>query len=1019
MKTQNTTMQKMSKAQASSREAGRVFVSSKPAKPQLANANHLRVGGNPIWAETMSYCLDAPFASSVGLGQPGDVYWGIKIEAAALAGRNTITDVQLFVTEAATYTMSMYSGAEPTGTAIATQALVATDADTMTWKTIHFATPVAIPQGQDLWVTFYCNTVNYPAAGVTGTEYDNGKYVSLDGTTWELITASNIDYTWMIRAISDTFTPQAPAIYIDGPLSARTGDTVSFSAVSPNANSYAWSIVADYVSSTNTANTDVMWSTVGTKQVAVAATNSVGTSYDTLDVEVYTCENLTIPYAPIFTDGLGCWDNYSYLEQNFGWFTANEVGAGEGQLVSLSMQLLFGFFPVDVDVDNWAVSPVITMPATGEYEIAYKVKPFAPSYPGDHYGVYVISGTDSTLLYEESLSESMTDFVQRTVVIPSTVTGDFKFAFRHFNSAGGYAIVLDDIQLRGLSAPEVTLAGPAAVENGVAATFTANCGNAQTFTWTVDGAAVAETSAVLTHTFTTDGNHTVAVEVANSVGNDSDSMTVEVYTCNTITAFPYSYGFEEGLRCWNMVSVDPANDDNFGLSEDEVYEGNYSFQFSSYSSASDYNQYLISPEFQLPETGSYMADFFYMGYNSSESFKVLASTTTNDISSFTELADFPTVETSWTEVSVALPAGTKYVAINYYGNYQYYLYLDNFQITALTAPTVTVSGPQNVGAGNASTFTAVSPLATSFAWTVDGSAVASTTNTMTYTFTTAGNHTVAVTASNSEGSATASMDVTVFACDAITAFPYVQNFENVDDFGCWNFVDADGDGYNWDLDFMRGYTDESGNPNPQGHNGSDGMVGSASYINGVGALTPDNWMITPALVLPSNADAFQLSWYVKAQDGSYSGENYSVYVATGNAISDFTNAVYTGVPSGNEWEQQIVNLSSYAGQTIYIAFRHYNVTDMYWIDIDDIAVGAGVGIDNHDMNISVYPNPATNNINVCGEGIQEVQVMDINGRTLMTVNHGGQINIGALADGMYLVRVVTENGVQMNKIVKR
>lgn len=143
----------------------------------------------------------------------------------------------------------------------------------------------------------------------------------------------------------------------------------------------------------------------------------------------------------------------------------------------------------------------------------------------------------------------------------------------------------------------------------------------------------------------------------------------------------------------------------------------------------------------------------------------------------------------------------------------------------------------------------------------------------------------------------------------------------------WSTQDSDGDGYTWDASFL--YQDD-------GSHSGDGMIASASYINGVGALTPDNWLISPAVNITAAAT---LTFWVKAQDASYSQENYSVYVATDNTVAAFTatTPVLTSVSTG-AWEQKTVNLSSYVGQTIYIAFRHYNTTDMYWLDLDDVEV---------------------------------------------------------------------------------
>ena len=70
-----------------------------------------------------------------------------------------------------------------------------------------------------------------------------------------------------------------------------------------------------------------------------------------------------------------------------------------------------------------------------------------------------------------------------------------------FNSEGGYVIILDSIEVRGLTAPYLTLVGPIAAENGTVATFTAIAPNASNFEWAINGTPVDATGNVLTNTF--------------------------------------------------------------------------------------------------------------------------------------------------------------------------------------------------------------------------------------------------------------------------------------------------------------------------------------------------------------------------------------------------------------------------------------------------------------------------------------------------------------------------------------
>lgn len=982
--------------------------------------NGLKDVSFPIWNNTMSYCMDEEFYTNVGTATPGDtVYWAIQIESAALAGRNNLTSVEFFVADAGTYTLNIYSGAQPTGTALHTQTINAVAADTLAWKTITFANPIAIDQTQDLWVVLSNSDVEYPAAGVMGNDYDYGKWVSTDGIQWLSIADAGVDVTWMIRAISDTYTVLPPMVHINGPVAVRTGDTAYYTAISPNSDGYNWTINADFVD-TNLNVAQVVWNNAGTYDVIVTATNTADATDDTLSVEVFSCDDITLPYIPNFNGGLRCWDTVCDSTHGTGWFASVDMFESnpEGQVLSISAQNYYNLFMLPFPVDNWLISPEMEMPTTGEYEIAWQVKPFMANYSGDHYGVYVISGTDTTLLFEESLT-GMTDFTQRMAVIPSTVNGDFKVAFRHFNSENGYVIILDSIQVRDLTAPVLTLQGPATAESNTAVVYTATAPNATGFAWTINGTPVNTAGNVLTQTFTNDGFDTIVVTASNSAGSATDSIITEIYSCNAINSFPYTQDFENGIRCWNMISNDPANDDRFGL-DTTHYTGTHGFRFSSYSRASDYNQYLISPELALPETNDYMVKFMYKGYRNAEAFRVLASTTTNAVDAFTvELGTYETTATEWTEVGFLLPQGTKYVAINYYGNYQYYLYIDDITVKVLDlVPTVTVQGPTTVEAGVQATFTANAPLATSFTWSVDNATVNTTGNTLTTSFTGNGEHTVSVVANNSVGSSTpASITVNVFSCDAITEFPWSEDFEQTEGYGCWKFIDADGDGYNWAIS----HSDEI-----KGHKNSSGLAISASYINNYGPLTPDNWMVLPAMALPEGSNLI-LSWYEKGQDSNYAAEKYSVYISTtGNTVEDFTTAAANFTATKN-WVGRNVELSQYAGQTVYIAFRHHDVTDMYMLDIDDIKISSErVSIDEVESNmISLYPNPASEMVSVNAEGIEgkvNVQILDLTGRVMMQQEGAAQsfrFNVSTLAKGSYFVRMTGENINAVRKLIVR
>lgn len=153
----------------------------------------------------------------------------------------------------------------------------------------------------------------------------------------------------------------------------------------------------------------------------------------------------------------------------------------------------------------------------------------------------------------------------------------------------------------------------------------------------------------------------------------------------------------------------------------------------------------------------------------------------------------------------------------------------------------------------------------------------------------------------------------------------------------WYNVDADGDGNIW------------GNFAMTGHSGAetDSCATSKSYDGATeSALHPDNWLITPAVTIPAGSYSM-LSFWVCAQDASWPSEHYGVYVTTSNDYLNTNN--YTllfeetldangGARAQGAWKQKTAVLNAYAGQTVHIAFRHFNCTDMFYINLDDVAV---------------------------------------------------------------------------------
>lgn len=128
-------------------------------------------------------------------------------------------------------------------------------------------------------------------------------------------------------------------------------------------------------------------------------------------------------------------------------------------------------------------------------------------------------------------------------------------------------------------------------------------------------------------------------------------------------------------------------------------------------------------------------------------------------------------------------------------------------------------------------------------------------------------------------------------------------------------------------------------------------AGSASWDDNK-ALRPDNWLVTPPIEITH--DNFILDYYVGAQDPEWVAEKYGIFISNKTANpSDFVE-VFSEVLQGVNWVNRQVDLSNFLGDIIYIAFRHYDCTDMFYIKIDDVLIAGGGEEPSHQARIHTF-----------------------------------------------------------------
>ena len=200
----------------------------------------------------------------------------------------------------------------------------------------------------------------------------------------------------------------------------------------------------------------------------------------------------------------------------------------------------------------------------------------------------------------------------------------------------------------------------------------------------------------------------------------------------------------------------------------------------------------------------------------------------------------------------------------------------------------------------------------------------------------------------------------------------------------------------------------------------------SGYANSVNNANED-WLITPDILGGTSYSditvAFQNAY-------KFDGNPLQVlYSEDYDGVSDPNDFGWVDITGNFEWSAgeyawvvtnyTLVNMQQI--QHLYLAFKYTSTAtaSSTW-EVANVAVYTGYDAveENEAVSFKLYPNPASSSINVVAENAAEVQVMDMAGRTVMTVNAVEGVNTISVADlesGVYFVRM---NGAVV-KFVKR
>ena len=709
------------------------------------------------------------------------------------------------------------------------------------------------------------------------------------------------------------------------------------------------------------------------------------------------------PFYNTGTDGYAFDFEYDYVEgQLVDWTTIDAdgdtynwnlspTGKGYGHNGSngVVMSYYYSNYSGALNPDNYLVSPKLAITANNHF-VTFFASAMDEAYPADHFGLAVsttgTNATDFTMLQEWTMTAKQGGWHEYTVDLNSYVGQEVYIAIRHFNSQDNFCLCVDDVFVGSqahdpLVSCSIALDGTTVANNVTGTQYLLNTdGFANNSVHTATITATYQSGATLTNS--TDWTFRSPVNFQGSptgLQTNSDGATITLnWTLpmmnSSFTVDELLYNFADSTMS-DLTLIDANNDGyNFKVYPYGGYGSGKCLKSESWM-ASDIgslnpDNFVVLPRL-TPHEG---ATFSFMAVDANmpgiapdpEHFGVAVSTTGNtNPSDFTMIQEWNSTGT-YTEYSVDLSAyaGQQiYVAIRHFNTTgeTYYLYIDDIKVTNVEAE-ITRPAKGALVYANGELIAMLNHGETSYTHSVNRYDV---------------DYCIRVIQEGSKGNGTyyalaapqcATAEVECAKAKNLSAnwdgrkvtLSWERNIfiDFEDDPQGWSMIDSDGDGRNFGI-YNGGGMNPDGSVNTTNTNA---CLSSFSYVNGVGAVNPNNYAFMPIIKVLPNAS---IEFYASGFDPNYANEPIAVSVASadGLTITDVQSFV-TSYP----YQRYTVDLSAYVGQEIFLGFHHQSNVGQYAVVIDNITVTNAVwaGTASETLRYHVYRSFDGSNYDIIG-----------------------------------------------------
>lgn len=235
----------------------------------------------------------------------------------------------------------------------------------------------------------------------------------------------------------------------------------------------------------------------------------------------------------------------------------------------------------------------------------------------------------------------------------------------------------------------------------------------------------------------------------------------------------------------------------------------------------------------------------------------------------------------------------------------------------------------------------------------------------------------------------------------------------------WEVFDADATGNAWIFSGLGADSDswESGNANSP--------------------MNPDNWLVTTAAIDLTTATGVELVYQVGTYqtNGTFLDDQYAVWMSTSSDPATIMgetplrqqtvgDEVTAAAGDGSDSATEItIDASAFAGQMVYLAFRHWNTFDNNSVLIDNVRVSDPLSVGDESFNGFIHALDANGNLKlVANTPMESVQLFNVLGQQVVNqrlTTSNEVVNIAALNTGVYIATVTIEGQSKTFKIIKK